>query len=74
MFMDLEQQRRTGTNLLVGAIWAFAVVATLASLLAGGSWLAIGGGAAVAAVEPAGGAEARSGGGRGAGDGGGAGA
>ncbi len=49
MFMDLEQQRTTGTNLLVGAIWAFAVVATLASLLAGGSWLAIGGGAAALA-------------------------
>jgi methyl-accepting chemotaxis protein len=49
VFLDLEQQRKTGTSLLVGALWAFAVIAALASLIVGGNWLAIGGGAALLA-------------------------
>ena len=46
MFSDLDHQRRSGSALLVGMTWLFAVVATASSALVGGPWMLLGGAAA----------------------------
>ena len=50
MFSDLEQQRRSGSALLIGMIWLFGLVATVSCLLVGGQWMLIGGAAAGLAI------------------------